>query len=70
MIPEELSGPKKCSHCEQYHQGVCPRVKSIEYFPDGAVKRVEYHDERPSHACEDWRLQVYGPTHHNESEDL
>lgn len=24
------------------HQGTCPTVKAIEYFPDGTVKRVEF----------------------------
>lgn len=34
----------QCGHCGNFHQGVCPRVKSIEYYHDGCtVKRVEYH---------------------------
>lgn len=31
-----------------WHSGGCPRVKAIEYHPSGAVKRVEFHEERPA----------------------
>lgn len=39
----------ECGHCGQWHVvgGICPRVKAIDYHPDGAVKRVEYHDAAP-----------------------
>lgn len=33
-----------CGHCGGYHTGSCPRVKAIEYYANGTVKRVEYHD--------------------------
>ena len=34
----------QCEHCGAWHSfGVCPRVKAIEYHPNGTVKRVEYH---------------------------
>jgi heterodisulfide reductase subunit C len=33
-----------CGHCGGCHAGACPRVKSIEYNPDGTVRKVEYHD--------------------------
>lgn len=34
-----------CKHCGLIHAygGVCPRIKAIEYYPDGTIKRVEYH---------------------------
>ena len=44
--------PTPCTYCSGqngniYHYGgMCPRVKVIEYFPNGAVKRVEFWDER------------------------
>jgi hypothetical protein len=25
------------------HAGECPRIKAIDYYPDGTTKRVEYH---------------------------
>jgi hypothetical protein len=25
------------------HQTTCPRVKAIEYHPDGSVRRLEFH---------------------------
>lgn len=39
-----------CPYCSNSwirvdHDGICPKVKSIEYYPDGTVKRVELRDE-------------------------
>lgn len=31
-----------CGHCGLYHRAVCQRIKVIEYYPDGSLKRVEY----------------------------
>jgi hypothetical protein len=36
--------PYPCPHCGGWHTGMCPRLKAIEYHPDGTVKRVEYHE--------------------------
>jgi hypothetical protein len=46
---DSSSPPGFCGHCGfyAYHYGVCPRIKAIEYHPDGNVKRVEYHEPRP-----------------------
>jgi len=38
-----------CPYCSSesvqiYHGGKCPKVKAIEYYPDGTVKRVEFGD--------------------------
>ena len=35
---------KQCCHCGLIHlfSGICPRIKEIEYFPNGTIKRVEY----------------------------
>ena len=34
---------KKCPHCSGGpHLGVCPSIKSIEYFENGTIRRVEY----------------------------
>jgi hypothetical protein len=32
-----------CEHCGCIHAGVCLRIKTIEYFENGKIKRVEYH---------------------------
>jgi hypothetical protein len=32
-----------CQYCGGWHTTTCPRIKSIEYHTDGAVKRVEFH---------------------------
>lgn len=38
--------PGRCPHCGCYHTSMCPRIKAIEYYPDGCtIKRIEYHDE-------------------------
>jgi hypothetical protein len=36
----------QCGHCGMIHGGPCPRIKAIEYYPDGTVKRIEYHGEQ------------------------
>ncbi len=39
-----IAKPMNCTHCGRIHEGQrCPAVKAIEYYPDGKVKRVEYH---------------------------
>jgi hypothetical protein len=52
----------QCPHCASYHSGRCPVVKAIEYFNDGRVKRVEYHDPMqysPQHAYPYHTLTVW-----------
>jgi hypothetical protein len=36
-----------CPHCGMGHTGTCPRIKAIDYYPDGTTKRVEYHEPKP-----------------------
>jgi len=37
-----------CPHCGFIHQTTCPRIKSMEYYPDGiVVKRIEFHEPKP-----------------------
>lgn len=35
----------KCPHCggNEHSDGTCRRIDAIEYYPDGAIKRVEYY---------------------------
>lgn len=37
-----------CLYCGNYHNGMCWRVKSIEYHENGAVRKVELHDSSNS----------------------
>ena len=42
---------ERCGWCSSetskvYHTGYCPQVKAIEYYPDGSVKRVEFHSHQ------------------------
>ena len=41
------STPAICPHCNYGHVGTCPRIKAIEYHPDGTVKRIEFHEPQP-----------------------
>jgi len=34
---------KWCGLIHYYSEGTCPSIKAIEYYPDGSVKRVEFH---------------------------
>lgn len=31
-----------CPYCGSGHAGTCPRIKAIEYFENGMIKRVEF----------------------------
>ena len=33
-----------CQHCGNYHTGQCPRIKAIEYYANGTVKRIEFFE--------------------------
>lgn len=40
-----------CPYCsgpqDIFHYGrLCPKIKSIEYFKDGTIKKVEFRDEK------------------------
>lgn len=34
--------PAKCTWCGMFHEGVCPKARRIEYYPDGTIKSVEF----------------------------
>ena len=34
-----------CPYCAFLHEGACPRVEEMEYYPDGALKRVKLRQE-------------------------
>ncbi len=39
-----------CPHCSGpfnavYHTGACPRIKAIEYHPNGTLKRIEFRED-------------------------
>lgn len=43
---------KPCELCSDettkiYHYGRCPKIKSIEYYPDGQIKKIEFRDIEP-----------------------
>lgn len=40
--------PFICPFCQQYHTANCPKVKALEYWPNGTLKRIEYHECKES----------------------
>ena len=49
---------EKCGHCGMIHDSVCPRIKAIDYYPDGTIKRVEY-GVPPQMPLADWNSGVW-----------
>lgn len=43
-ITDVMQTPKACGHCGMWHGPVCPRIKAVDYYPDGSIKRVEYRE--------------------------
>lgn len=48
-MPKGRSDAGECPFCSThsrtiYHAGTCPRVKRIEYYPDGTIKAVQFKD--------------------------
>ena len=54
--PDAAHVAPKCPRCGGTHRlEQCPQVKSIEYYPDGSVRRVEFHESpRPSEPSAPW----------------
>jgi hypothetical protein len=44
MSQTQKTSMHACEHCGDYHGGVCPLVASVEYYENGAVKKVSYKD--------------------------
>lgn len=40
---ERISGT--CRYCGMHHGPKCPKVKAIEFHPNGQVARVEFFEE-------------------------
>jgi hypothetical protein len=43
-----MNGMAACGFCGQYHIGECPKVKAREYYPNGTLKRIEFHELVPT----------------------
>ena len=41
MSVTSVHGGGTCAYCGQWHTGLCSRIKSIEYHPNGQISRVE-----------------------------
>lgn len=44
MINTSTANLTNCQHCGNYHTGQCPRIKAIEYYANGTVKRIEFFE--------------------------
>ena len=53
---------ESCRYCGAIHGGVqCSRISAIEYFPDGTVKRIEFHNPNPPVQLTFPQLNPIGP---------
>lgn len=56
MLTNFFVGDKACHYCSTdtckiYHGGRCPQVKTIEYYPDGTIKKVEFFESSINKLC-------------------
>lgn len=54
-----LTAMPGCPYCSSqwqqiYHGGACPKVRAIEYHPNGTIKRVEFNVPAPFFSAQ-WR---------------
>lgn len=43
--------PHQCGHCGMWHTGTCPKIRSIEYYENGSIKKIEYHEQAYETYC-------------------
>lgn len=52
METSDAAPDLKCQWCGVIHLTTkCPQVKAIDYWPDGKIKRVEFHADKPIVGC-------------------
>lgn len=53
-----------CIYCGLIHvpNAICPRIKAVEYYNDGTIKKVELHDQQqPDNKCNKfWKTKEEG----------
>lgn len=42
-----------CQYCGMSHSITCPRIKAMEYHPDGTIKRIEFHEPNATVTSDD-----------------
>ena len=59
----DASANANCPYCGMLHlqgSGVCPRVKAMEYYQDGTLKRVEFYgSEMVTMPCQPYPFPSY-----------
>lgn len=40
------SRPEPCGYCGSIHNGFCSRIKKMEYFENGTIRSIEFHDNK------------------------
>lgn len=52
MPPMPIPPPPltECVHCGLIHKGRCQRIKAIDFYPSGDIRRIEYHPPDPAAA--------------------
>ena len=41
-----------CRYCGNIHSGVCPLIKAMDFDESGALKRVEFFEQKTEQACQ------------------
>jgi hypothetical protein len=44
LTATSTTNTNKCPHCGFIHDFTCPRIKAIDYHPDGTIKHIEFHE--------------------------
>jgi hypothetical protein len=44
---------EKCRWCGMFHESECPRIKSIEYYENGSIKKVELFEPNKKYVIPD-----------------
>ncbi len=63
----DINMPSACPHCGVGHIGTCPKIRAIEYHPDGTVKRIEFHPMQQLTQPIDNPVRIIGPGHISQS---
>lgn len=42
QILSDISGITVCQYCGNIHSTLCPKIKSIKYFPSGIIEEIVF----------------------------
>lgn len=44
--------PTACRYCGNQHTGVCPLIRAMNFYESGALKRVEFNEQKTEQTCQ------------------